>query len=328
MALFLRERLLLDPSFPAAGNLLVVVVLLSVGFAEANRRQKELDAALEAEKLERVRMAGELQAARTIQMGMLPEPAAVGRLCPRIDFYALLEPAEQVGGDLYDAFMIDERRFFFLVGDVAGKGVAASLFMALSKTLCKSTALRGDLSLSALLDKLNREISRENPAMLFVTAVAGILDTADGTLQLCCAGHETPVLVRPGQAPCMIGVEAGPPLCVVDGYRYSTTEMVLGPGDLLVLISDGITEAQNREQKFYGRQRILDRISSLEAENQRAEEICRKLYADVKAFSEDAGQSDDITVMAVGLRKGQRPEIGGPMSDESWMGPASDKADI
>ncbi|MCF8077855.1 MAG: CHASE2 domain-containing protein [Desulfobacterales bacterium] len=315
MTFFIHGRLLVDPSFPVAGNLLVFVVLLSAGFAAARRRQMELDAALEVEKLERVRMAGELQAARTIQMGMLPDPCAIERLSPRIDFFAMLEPAEEVGGDLYDAFMIDERRFFFLVGDVAGKGVAASLFMALSKTLCKSTALRGELSLAEMIGKLNREISRENPAMLFVTAVAGILDAADGNLQICCAGHETPVLIRPGQAPCMIDVEAGPPLCVIDGYRYSENQMVLTPGDLLVLISDGITEAQNSEQKFYGRHRVLDQIAALGSGKQTAEEACRKLYADVKAFSADAGQSDDITVMAVGLRQGQRPDIGHPMSD-------------
>lgn len=315
MTFFLHGRLLVDPTFPVVGNLFVFVVLLSAGFAAARRRQLELDAALEAEKLERVRMAGELQAARTIQMGMLPDPDTIDRLSPDIDFFALLEPAEEIGGDLYDAFMIDERRFFFMVGDVAGKGVAASLFMALSKTLCKSTALRADLSLAELLGKLNEEISRENPAMLFVTAMAGIFDAAEGMLRLCCAGHEMPVLVRRGQAPFMVEVEAGPPLCVIDGFRYSESELRFDPGDLLVLISDGITEAQNTAQELYGRQRILDRIGVLREAERGAEEICRRLYDDVKRFSEGAGQSDDITVMAVGLRNGQRTDIGGPMSD-------------
>jgi serine phosphatase RsbU (regulator of sigma subunit) len=309
LTFFIHGRLLVDPSFPVVGNLLVFVVLLSAGFAAARRRQMELDAALEAEKLERVRMAGELQAARTIQMGMLPDPRAIDHLAPNVDFFAILEPAEEVGGDLYDAFMIDERRFFFLVGDVAGKGVAAALFMALSKTLCKSSAMQDTLSLAQLFGKLNREISRENPAMLFVTAVTGILDTIEGKLQLCCAGHETPVLVRPGQLPCMVDVKAGPPLCVIDDFEYREHRMVLRHGERLVLISDGITEAQNLHQALYGRRRIVERIGALDEKQRDAENLCRTLYDDVKQFSSGAGQFDDITIMAVGLRKEQRPDI-------------------
>ncbi len=315
VALFIQWRLLFDPSFPVAGNLLVFVVLLSAGFAEAKRRQQELDAALEAEKLERVRIAGELQAARKIQMGMLPDPRAIDHLAPNVDFFAILEPAEEVGGDLYDAFMIDERRFFFLVGDVAGKGVAAALFMALSKTLCKSRALQDTLSLAQLFGKLNREISRENPAMLFVTAVTGILDTIEGKLQLCCAGHETPVLVRPGQLPCMVDVKAGPPLCVIDDYEYREHRMALQPGERLVLISDGITEAQNLHQELYGRRRVAERIGALDEKQRDAENLCRTLYDDVKQFSSGAGQFDDITVMAVGLRKSRTSEVGRRMSE-------------
>ena len=154
---------LFDPSFASAGNADGAgLVLLTAGFAASNRRRRELRAALELERLARSRMEGELQAARDIQMGMLPAPWAITGLPEHLAFHALLEPAREVGGDLYDAFMLDEDHFFFIVGDVAGKGVPASLFMALSKTLCKSLALRQHVPLDALITAMNHEIARDN----------------------------------------------------------------------------------------------------------------------------------------------------------------------
>jgi len=232
-------------------------------------------------------------------MGMLPDPSAVAGLPPHIDLYALLEPATEVGGDLYDAFMIDERHFFFIVGDVAGKGVAASLFMALSKTLCKSTALRTGVSLEALINAANEEISRDNPGMLFVTAIAGIVDVKTGKTQLCRAGHDAPILARPGVSPQFMEIEAGPPLCVLENFRYPARQAALLPGDALVLISDGITEAQNLDEALYGRDRILDYLQKRNPAQSTAEELCRGLYAEVKQFSGTAIQSDDITIMAI-----------------------------
>ncbi len=301
---FHRFRILLDPSFPVAGCIPLLLVLLTAGFADARARQRALDAALEAEKLERMRIVGELAAAREIQMGMLPSPESIDRLVSGLDFYALLEPAEEVGGDLYDAFMIDDRRFFFMVGDVAGKGVAASLFMALCKTLTKSTALKGGMAIDTLFTALNEEISRQNPAMLFVTAIAGIIDVTSGRVQMCSAGHEAPLLLHPGRLPAPVTFDAGPPLCVLEDFPYRAFKIVLEPGDMLVMISDGITEAHNEAQELYGRQRIADFLARVPQPGSGAEEICRGIFSDVRRFAGGAGQSDDITVMAVGFRTG------------------------
>ena len=112
-----------------------------------------------------------------------------------------MEPAEEVGGDLYDAFMLDAHHFFFLIGDVTGKGVPASLFMALSKTLCKYAALREHVPLAPLMTIVNAAISRDNPANLFVTALAGIIDVRSGAMELCSAGHQAPILLREGETP-------------------------------------------------------------------------------------------------------------------------------
>ncbi|MCG6892267.1 MAG: CHASE2 domain-containing protein [Desulfobacteraceae bacterium] len=302
-AAFVQTRTLLDASFPVAGALPVLLVLLAVGFAEARRRQRELDAALEAEKLERMRMAGELAAARDIQMGMLPDPEAIDRSIPGIDFFARIEPAEEVGGDLYDAFPIDDHRFFFLVGDVAGKGVAAALFMALCKTLAKSTALRGDVDVGEMFRILDAEIARQNPAMLFVTALAGVVNLDDGRLQLCCAGHEKPLLMRPrgGVSPEALDIEAGPPLCVLEDYPYTGVETTLMPGDTLVLLSDGITEAHAPGGELYGKARVLRWLEASQRTDPSAAGICNGLFADIRRFAAGAPQSDDITVMALGF---------------------------
>lgn len=296
---FLRTKTLFDPSFSIAGNALVLVVLLAAGYAASNRKRRELDAALEVERLERVRISGELRAAREIQMGMLPEPGSIKGLPTNLEFYAMLEPADEVSGDLYDAFMIDDQHFFFLVGDVAGKGVAASLFMALSKTLCKSTVLRGYTRLDDLMRKINEEISRENQAMLFVTAIAGIINVFNGELQLCSAGHDMPILLRPGERLKPLDINGGPPLCVLENYKYSSTRMALQSNDMLVLISDGVTEAQDPVQDLYGRERMMNYLNTLRQADHHAEDVCRGLYEDVKRFTKDAGQSDDITIMAV-----------------------------
>ena len=131
-----------------------------------------------------------------IQMGILPAPATVLRGDDRIALYAFLEPARIVGGDLYDFFRLDGDRLFFLVGDVSGHGVAGSLFMAVSKALCKSAALRSD-DLGAMMRESNAEISRDNPEALFVTVWAGLLDARTGRLEYCNAGHEPAWLLGP-----------------------------------------------------------------------------------------------------------------------------------
>ena len=164
---------------PALGIALTYGAMLGLTLTEAQRQRRALRRQLEAEREAAARVAGELQAARRIQMGILPAPATVLRGDDRIALYAFLEPARIVGGDLYDFFRLDGDRLFFLVGDVSGHGVAGSLFMAVSKALCKSAALRsGDLG--AMMRESNAEISRDNPEALFVTVWAGLLDARTG----------------------------------------------------------------------------------------------------------------------------------------------------
>ena len=296
---FFQTKTLYDPSFATAGNLLILVVLLTSGFSAANRRRRELDAALAAERIERSRMAGELQAAREIQMGMLPAPGSIEGLPAHLEFHAMLEPALEVGGDLYDAFMLDGDHFFFLVGDVSGKGVPASLFMALSKTLCKSLARREHVPLDALLRLVNEEISRENPASLFVAAIVGIINVRTGELQFCSAGHDAPILLRTNEPPRSLNGAGGPPLCVDEDFPYTTDRLQLQTDDMLVMVTDGITEAQDARQNFYGLARALAYFSTVEGRQLSAVAACAGLYADVRSFTAGAAPSDDIAIMAI-----------------------------
>jgi serine phosphatase RsbU (regulator of sigma subunit) len=302
---FVHARQLLDPSFPVAGNAAILAILLTAAYTVAERRRQQLQTELDAARLEQVRRDGELRAARAIQLGMVPAPGAIEGLPDNIVFHAILEPAEEVGGDLYDAFMLDDSHFFFLVGDVADKGIPASLFMALSKTLIKHTAVRERVPLATLMTWVNTAISRDNPANLFVTALAGIIDVRTGALELCSAGHEAPILLRAGAAPCVLDTSGGPALCVLEDFCYTAGGVQLQPDDTLVMITDGVTEAQNSAQHFYSLGRALAWLTDIHQYGSKwpsVESICQGLYADVTRFANGAIPADDITIMAIRYR--------------------------
>ena len=294
---FATERLLFDPIYPTLGSVSIFLVMLIAVWVTADRKRRELKLELDKERLEYARMAGELDAAHKIQLATLPDPSTIEGLPGTLSIYALLEPAREVGGDLYDVFMLDEHRLFFLIGDVAGKGVPASLFMVLSKALCKSSAWRSGHSISKLIDTANFEISRENPSSLFVTAVAGILDARTGTVEFCNAGHAAPFLLQPGQMPEKMRSEGGPPLCAIDDFRYPVATRQLQSGDIVILMTDGVSEAMG-ENEMYGGARVMAFLSTV-APNADLREIVDGLYADVKRFGTKTELADDITILAI-----------------------------
>jgi adenylate cyclase len=297
VALFRQSQILYDATFPVAGNGVVVLALLFAGFSASERRRRELDAALEEERVERSRAAGELRAARDIQMGMLPDPRSIEGLPRTLDFFALLEPAQEVGGDLYDAFMLDEDRLCFMIGDVSGKGVPASLFMALTKTLSKTLARREHVPVDELLRTVNGEISRENAAAMFVTAIIGIVDARSGEVELGNAGHNAPILLPSTASPRELDGAGGPPLCVDEEFPYARQRLKLHAGDTLLLITDGVSEAENHHQAHYGAARALECFAGARPAD--AAEACVKLHADVRKFTAGAPPSDDLTIMAI-----------------------------
>jgi adenylate cyclase len=285
-----RAGYLINVAAPALGAALLYAALLASTLAEADRQRRLLREA-------QARVAGELEAARRIQMGLLPAPRERFADEPRFAIDAHLEPARTVGGDFYDCFMLDQHRLFFLVGDVSGKGLAASLFMALAKSLLKSIALRESGEPAAILSAANHEIGRDNAESLFVTVFAAVLDSRTGRLSYCNAGHEPPVLCRPGEGPQRMPDSGGPPLCVIGGYPYTGGELALARRSWLCAVSDGVTEAMNARGELYGATRLLAALGTSGSSDPAS--IIATVREDVRRFAAGAEPSDDVTLVCV-----------------------------
>jgi len=297
--------LLLDVATPAAGGALVFALVLGGTLSEAQRQRRELARRLQEQREAAARFAGELDAARRVQLGMLPEAPGALANEPRVDLRAFMQPAREVGGDLYDFFMLDERRLFVLVGDVSDKGMPAAMFMALVKALCKGAALRQPESLAALLQGVERQLALENRESLFVTVLAATLDLESGELRYCNAGHEPIYRVAADGTGCRRLDECGgPPLCVMEGFPYPVDESRILPGDTLCLVTDGITEAASARQELYGRPRLESLLNGLAGAEPAA--VLNALRLDLTKFTAAAEQADDQAVVVL-----------------RWNGPAS-----
>jgi serine phosphatase RsbU (regulator of sigma subunit)/CHASE2 domain-containing sensor protein len=288
---------LVDVATPMIAQSFVAVALLGGGFAEADKQRKRLRQELETRRLAAARTEGELEAARRIQKGILPSPASMAA-DPRFDLDALMVPAREIGGDLFDFFKLDADHLYFAVGDVSGKGMPAALFMALGKSLCKSSALRGDHDIGAIINRANREISRDNTETLFITMFAGILDLATGALRFCNAGHDAPFLLRGGERPYSLESEGGPPLCILEDFDYPSETFQLQPGDLLCIITDGVTEAMTKDGVVMGRDKAQAALAALPP-GADARMALHSIEAAVAAFVAGAEASDDLTILAV-----------------------------
>jgi serine phosphatase RsbU (regulator of sigma subunit) len=271
-----------------------LIALLLVIFVEAARERARLREALVQERIAAAAVEGELQAARSIQLGMLPPRGDLSSFDPRLDVDALLEPAKSIGGDLFDMIRIDADRVAFLVGDVTGKGVPAALFMALSKALAKSVVLRGIPSLADAASILNEELTRDNSEAMNVTMLIGIMDLATGELMLMSAGHEHPLHIRADGGITMHELDGGPPFCIVD-FPYPDEPMKLLPGETLLMISDGVSEALNGSRELFGHDRLLAAVKGQGS----ATAMIEAVRDAVRAFEDGVDPTDDLTVMAV-----------------------------
>ncbi len=297
---FRSERWLFDALTPGLCLLLFFGVLLTLTLGEATRQGRALQRLVQSQREDSARISGELMAAHRVQIATLPRSDLM-QGDPRIELHAVLQPAREVGGDLYDYFMLDDRRLFLLIGDVAGKGLSASIFMAVSKALYKSAMLRApDADIGAVMSLANAEVSRDNPGNLFVTAFAAILDLHTGELRYCNAGHDNPYRLHPSTAlPLRIEDGDGPPLCAVPDYAFVGARCSLRPGETLCLITDGVTEAQTAAGELYGHQRLQRQLHSAQHQNPNVRVLVQALVADVLAFAGDAEPADDLTILAL-----------------------------
>ena len=295
-------RLLFDPATPLAGIIVLYGVMLSATLVATDLQRRALAARLAADREAAARVAGELEAARRIQMGMLPKPEVVLEQERRVGIFAHMRPALEVGGDLYDFFLLPDDKLFVIAGDVSGKGLPAAMFMAVSKALAKSYALRTSGGLDLLMTVFNAEISRENPEQLFVTVFALVIDLRTGELEYCNAGHEPPLLARSSGEFIVLNDGGGPPLCVMEDFPYEHARVVLEPGDRLVLMSDGITEAMNPGGELYGRDRLTTLLEAHGDRNADAAVLGNQILADVTAFEAGADPADDKTLLIISWR--------------------------
>jgi sigma-B regulation protein RsbU (phosphoserine phosphatase) len=207
-----------------------------------------------------------------------------------------LRPALEVGGDFFDFFYVDTDRLCFLVGDVSDKGAAAGLFMAASKTLIKAHAMRAE-STAGIVSRVNQELSVDNDSCMFVTLFLAILDLRGGEVLLTNAGHNRPYLVSPGQAPVQISAQHGPALGIVEGAEYGETVIKLEKDELIVVYSDGVPEAMDRDGKLFGEARLEALLTGAGAAT--AESALHAIAEAVVAFEEGTPQSDDVTVVTI-----------------------------
>ncbi|MCK7578274.1 MAG: SpoIIE family protein phosphatase [Chromatiales bacterium] len=249
------------------------------------------------------RIESELAIARDIQMSILPKlfPPIPNR--DEFDLRALIVPAREVGGDFYDFFPLDEHRLCFLIADVSGKGVPAALFMAVTKTLIKSTA-RDRQGPAEILTQVNAELAADNASNMFVTVFCGVLDARTGDLEYANAGHNPPVLIGTDGRPQWLKGTPQLLLGIMEGVVYRSASLRLAPGERLLLYTDGVTEAMNAQDEFYSEARLLD---TLESEPQPdLVGLLAMLLERVQSFAGETPQSDDITLLAIEYR-GQAP---------------------
>jgi adenylate cyclase len=297
---FRLQRLLFDAASPGVCLILLFGLLLVATLTEATRQRKSLERLILEQRERNARIAGELDAAKRVQLATLPRADLLADDA-RIDLAAVMIPAREVGGDLYDFFRLDDHQLFFLVGDVAGKGLSASIFMAVSKALYKSTMLRAaNADIGDLMTAANTEVSRDNPEMLFVTAFAGVLDLESGDLVYCNAGHENPYLAYATESTVSrIEDGGGPPLCAVDEFDYRGADRRLRPGELLCLISDGVTEARSPGGELYGGERVRTLLQGRAKGGADAAAVVEELRSDLEAFTAGAEAGDDVTVLVL-----------------------------
>ena len=245
---------------------------------------------------ERERIEGELGVARDIQLGLLPKvfPAFPER--PDIDVYATLVSAREVGGDLYDFHLVGDE-LHFTIGDVAGKGVPAALFMAITKTLIKS-ASDEDGDPARVLYQVNENLARDNPNAMFVTAINGVLDCRSGRIRYANGGHNPPLVLRGDATVETLRAISGPALGAIDQVEFDAFETRLEPGDVLLLYTDGVTEAMDDEYALFGETRLLETLQACMPARDAATVIDAVMDA-VRAHAGDAEQSDDITMLAL-----------------------------
>lgn len=300
---FLAGRLLLDSISIILLLSPVFLFLFARNLIKSERQRRQAEKNLQASREAAARIAGELDAARRIQVGLLPNPSALFEGETRFDLVAHLEPAKEVGGDYFDCFMLDDHRLCVAIGDVSGKGLPASLFMAMAKSVSETLLRQYPGDLTTAMVELDAALSRNNEEMLFVTAFVGVLDLYTGYLKYTCAGHNPPYVLSSGTLQYVpVAHINGPPLCTyAGGFPYKQGRIQLKPGDFLVMVTDGVTEASDGDS-WFGADRLEKILREASAEGTDAKSLAEKVISEVRSFEAGTPAFDDLTLLIVKWR--------------------------
>jgi phosphoserine phosphatase RsbU/P len=251
-------------------------------------------------------IAGDLRVAHDIQMGMLPRDLAGTGLAYGVDLAATLEPAREVGGDLYGVYTPSQDRLVLVMGDVSGKGIPASLFMMRTATLLH-LLVKEIPEPERILARLNDELSADNPSFMFVTMVCAVYEPKQHRLVIANAGHNRPVLIAPGEAPRWAVRDMGTALGFDAGLSFTRTEIDVVPGTTLVLYTDGVNEAFDTNDECYGNDRLLADLAALA--QQPVDGLTHGLVERIRTFASGARQSDDIAILTLRTGSGQDGQV-------------------
>lgn len=238
----------------------------------------------------------DLSVAREIQQAILPKTFPPFPERKDFDIFASMTAAKEVGGDFYDFFLIDKERLGFVIADVSGKGIPAAIFMAVSRTLLKATALKG-INPGECLQYVNNLLCLESVSSMFVTLFYGILNTVTGEVEYANGGHNPPYLLTSDGKLSELEKTGGIALGILEDMQFNTNTIQLKPNDAIFLFTDGVTEAFNVEDQLYSEERLEKLLNSLSRES--VTEIANKIVADVHEYSTNVQQSDDITVLVL-----------------------------
>ncbi|MFI3300251.1 MAG: SpoIIE family protein phosphatase [Candidatus Gastranaerophilales bacterium] len=257
-----------------------------------------VDALKLAIEKEAKRLDTELNLAKSIQISALPRIFPPYPEHKEFEIYARMDPAREVGGDFYDFFMSGANRLGFLVADVSGKGIPSALFMMKSKTLIHNIAKTG-IDPAEMMTKVNHQVSKSNEEAFFVTVFYCELELSTGILTCVNAGHNPPLIKRANGEVEVVGISPNIVVGAINEVQYSSTQIKLNKGDTILLYTDGVTEANNDKDEFYGDDRLLGLVKNELFTDKNIEQSLKILKEDIDKFANGAAQFDDITTIAL-----------------------------
>jgi len=240
--------------------------------------------------------ANELEHAALIQRSILPSNFPPFPLRQDFELHAAMVPAREVGGDLFDFFLLDDKRLGFVIGDVSGKGVPAALFMSVARTLLRATA-QHQASPGACFTYVNASLAEQNVETMFVTLFYGVLNTSTGDIEFANGGHNPPYIFSADGKVRSLAEKSGPLLGVIESCQYRTFTDRIAPGEAILLYTDGVTEAVDKNKEFFGDERLLQYLARHASEP--AGQIVQGLQGNLQEFSKGTPQADDITVLVL-----------------------------